>query len=105
MHLSDDMKERYSPIFQLLTSIPVSHKYKKSPAVKHYSETTGSLDHALSLLEEYDAQKAELVELRFFAGLSGREAAKVLGISPSTADRHWSLAKAWLQREIVNRDH
>ena len=43
-----------------------------------------------------DPVKAELVKLRFFAGLTLDEAAKVLGISPATADRHWSYARAWL---------
>jgi DNA-directed RNA polymerase specialized sigma24 family protein len=43
---------------------------------------------------------ARLVELRYFAGLTGDEAAKILGISPSTADRHWINAWAWLRREV-----
>jgi RNA polymerase sigma factor (sigma-70 family) len=51
-------------------------------------------------LAELDPDKARLVELRYFAGLTGDEAAKLLGISPSTADRHWVFARAWLRREI-----
>jgi RNA polymerase sigma factor (TIGR02999 family) len=59
-----------------------------------------ALDEALSKLAAEDPEKARLVELRYFAGLSGDEAAEVLGISPSTADRHWAYARAWLQNEV-----
>ena len=45
----------------------------------------------------------QLVELRYFAGLTGEEAAQVLGISASTADRHWAFARAWLQNEVRGR--
>jgi RNA polymerase sigma factor (TIGR02999 family) len=59
-----------------------------------------ALDAALQKLAEIDPDKARLVELRYFAGLTGDEAARVLGISPTTADRHWVFARAWLRREI-----
>lgn len=55
-----------------------------------------SLDEALEGLAREDPQKAELVKLRFFAGLSEQEAADVLGISRATAARHWAYARAWL---------
>lgn len=55
-----------------------------------------ALDDALNQLAAEDAQKAELVKLRYFAGLSVAEAAKCLGISRATADRYWSYARAWL---------
>lgn len=58
------------------------------------------LDRALDRLQDYDERKAQLVKLRFFAGLTGQQAAQSLGISQATADRDWSFAKAWLQREI-----
>ena len=58
------------------------------------------LDEALCKLAAVDPLKAQLVELRYFAGLTGDEAADVLGISPSTADRHWTFARAWLQAEV-----
>jgi RNA polymerase sigma factor (TIGR02999 family) len=58
------------------------------------------LDEALEKLTSQDPIKGRLVELRYFAGLTGEQAAKVLGISASTADRHWAYAKAWLQTEI-----
>jgi RNA polymerase sigma factor (TIGR02999 family) len=59
-----------------------------------------ALDEALGKLAATDPQKAKLVELRYFAGLTGEEAAEVLGISATTADRHWAYARAWLQAEV-----
>ncbi|MEX2168351.1 MAG: ECF-type sigma factor [Pirellulales bacterium] len=59
-----------------------------------------ALDEALKKLATADPVKAKLVELRYFAGLTGEEAAEVLGISPTTADRHWAYARAWLQAEV-----
>jgi RNA polymerase sigma factor (TIGR02999 family) len=59
-----------------------------------------ALDAALHLLAEHDALKAKLVELRYFAGLTGDQAASVLGISSSSADRQWVYTRAWLRREL-----
>lgn len=59
-----------------------------------------ALDEALQKLAVSDPQKAKLVELRYFAGLTNDEAAEVLGISPTTADRHWAYARAWLQTAV-----
>src|SRR5262249_33949889 len=59
-----------------------------------------ALDAALQRLAEHDPLKAKLVELRYFAGLTGDQAAAVLGISPSSADRHWVYTRAWLRREL-----
>jgi RNA polymerase sigma factor (TIGR02999 family) len=59
-----------------------------------------ALDEALDKLAVQDPEKARLVELRYFAGLTGEQAAAVLGISPTTADRHWAYARAWLQAEV-----
>jgi RNA polymerase sigma factor (TIGR02999 family) len=55
-----------------------------------------ALDEALDQLAGEDPQKAELVKLRFFAGLGEQEAAELLGISRATAARHWAYARAWL---------
>jgi RNA polymerase sigma factor (TIGR02999 family) len=63
-------------------------------------DETLALDAALARLADHDSIKARLVELRFFAGLTGDQAAELLGISPSTADRHWVFARAWLRREM-----
>jgi len=62
-----------------------------------------ALDNALQRLAAQDPAKAKLVELRYFAGLTGEEAAEVLGISPATADRHWAYARTWLQAEVRGR--
>ncbi len=55
-----------------------------------------ALDEALERLAAHDAQKAELVKLRYFAGLSIEETATALGIGERTAKRHWAYARAWL---------
>jgi RNA polymerase sigma-70 factor, ECF subfamily len=59
-----------------------------------------SLDDALAKLTEIDPQQSRIVELKFFGGLTVEEIAEVLKISPATVKRDWSLAKAWLHREI-----
>lgn len=61
-----------------------------------------ALNEALDQLAAKDAEKAELVKLRYFAGLTADQAAKVLGISPSTADRHWNYSRAWLKRAMTD---
>jgi RNA polymerase sigma factor (TIGR02999 family) len=60
-----------------------------------------ALDEALEKLAAQDPVNARLVELRYFASLTGDQAAEVLGISPTTADRHWAYARAWLRAEIL----
>src|SRR5207244_7702393 len=59
-----------------------------------------ALDEALNRLAKIDPQQSRVVELRFFSGLNVEETAEVLGISPATVKRDWSVAKAWLHREI-----
>ena len=59
------------------------------------------LDEALQKFESIEPEKAELVKLRYFAGMKIHEAAEVLGISTATADRHWAFAKAWMQSEMA----
>jgi RNA polymerase sigma factor (TIGR02999 family) len=60
-----------------------------------------ALDEALLRLAELDSRKSRLVELRFFGGMSIEETAEILGVSPGTVMRDWTLAKAWLQREMT----
>jgi RNA polymerase sigma factor (TIGR02999 family) len=59
-----------------------------------------ALHEALDQLSAEDPLKAQLVELRYFGGLTADQAADVLGISASTADRHWVFARAWLQAKV-----
>ena len=60
-----------------------------------------ALDDALKSLAEIDPRKSQLVDLRFFGGMSIEETAEVLQVSPGTVMRDWTLAKAWLLREIT----
>lgn len=60
-----------------------------------------ALDEALSFLEQVDAQKSRIVELRYFGGLNIDETAEVLDISPRTVRREWQRSKAWLYRMIT----
>jgi len=62
-----------------------------------------ALDEALAKLAAQDPQKAELVELRFFAGLSLDEVARTLDLAPATVDRHWAFARAFLYHELHGR--
>jgi RNA polymerase sigma factor (TIGR02999 family) len=59
-----------------------------------------ALDDALNLLAELDQRQSRIVELRFFGGLTIEETAEALGVSPATVKVDWSMAKAWLRREI-----
>jgi RNA polymerase sigma factor (TIGR02999 family) len=60
-----------------------------------------ALDEALTALAAVDAQKSELVELRFFGGLSNNEIAELQGVSLSTVERQWRLARAWLYKALT----
>ena len=72
----------------------------EAATVEEKSEDLIALDEALAQLEAEDSLKAQLVKLRFFAGLSIDQAAEVLEISRATAIRHWSFARAWLFHNI-----
>ena len=63
-----------------------------------------ALDEALGRLERLDARKAQVVKLRFFAGLTGEQAARALGIATSTADADWAFARCWLRLEMGGPD-
>ena len=69
-------------------------------ALPEIPEDLLALDEALNKLAASDKKAADLVHLRFFAGLPLPEAARLLGISPRTADRLWAYARAWLHQEI-----
>jgi RNA polymerase sigma factor (TIGR02999 family) len=75
------------------------------PAAPETDDDLLALDEALKKLVEKDPVKAELVQLRIFAGLTLAEAAEILGLSASTADRYWAYARAWLRVEIADQDY
>jgi len=64
-----------------------------------------ALDDALNELSRMNPQHSRIVEMRFFAGLSIEEAARALGVSPATVKRDWSVARAWLYRELARSTH
>lgn len=61
------------------------------------------VDEALTRLEEEHPDKAQIVKLRFFAGMTNAEAAAVIGVSPATAQRHWTFARVWLFSELEDK--
>ena len=72
------------------------------PAAPELGDDLLALDEALSRLAAKDPVKAELIKLRHFAGLTVEQAARALGISPTTANRYWAYARAWLHQEIAH---
>jgi RNA polymerase sigma factor (TIGR02999 family) len=70
------------------------------PSARNPSPDLLDLNEALGKLELTDPRKANLVKLRYFAGLTNEQAAAALGISPSTADNDWAYAKSWLRLEM-----
>jgi len=88
------------------------HNLKRGAGVPHValddvavvsSDRTGdlvALDDAMNALAQVDPRKAQIIEMRFFGGLSVEETAEVLKVSPATVRRDWSIAKFWLYREL-----
>ena len=62
-----------------------------------------ALDDALAALKRMDSRQCRIVELRYFAGLTLEETAKLLGVSLATVKREWAMARAWLRREVEGR--
>lgn len=89
-----------------------SHNVKRGGAVQHVAldeiaivsgDRTGdlvALDDAMNALARVDLRKVQIIEMRFFGGLSVEETAEVLKVSPATVRRDWSIAKLWLYREL-----
>jgi RNA polymerase sigma factor (TIGR02999 family) len=74
------------------------------PSAPRLSDDVLALDEALEKLAAKDRVKAELVKLRYFAGLTIEQTAEALGISVATANRYWDYARAWLHQEITRED-
>ena len=89
-----------------------SHNVKRGAGVQHIAlddiavvsgDRTGdlvALDDAMNELARIDPRKVQIIEMRFFGGLSVEETAEVLKVSPATVRRDWSIAKFWLYREL-----
>lgn len=71
---------------------------------RNVSDDVLAVDEVFDDFAQKHPENAELVKLRYFVGLTNREAADVMGISTSTADRHWAFARAWLLRELKKRE-
>lgn len=80
----------------------IADKLEASAFADGQVEMLTDLDDALRRLEEADPRLGEVVECRFFGGLTIEETAKALGTSPATVKRDWALAKAWLYRELAS---
>jgi len=72
---------------------------------KEQPENLVALDQLLTRLSAVDSQQGQIVELRFFAGLSVEETAEIMDISPATVKRDWAMAKVWLARELKAGDN
>jgi RNA polymerase sigma factor (TIGR02999 family) len=66
----------------------------------HTQEEVSAIDQALVRLEQIDARQAQIVEMRYFGGLTVEQTAEAIGISEATIKREWTLARAWLRREL-----
>jgi RNA polymerase sigma-70 factor (ECF subfamily) len=71
------------------------------PAVQERCRDLMALDDALRELAEHDPRKSQIVELRFFGGLTLEEIAEVIGVASITVSREWAKARAWLRREVA----
>jgi len=80
-----------------LTRVPIS---EIANLAQQQAVNLLTLDEALNMLAEKDSRQSEIVELRFFGGLSIEETAEVLNVSPGTVMRDWTFARAWLQKEM-----
>ena len=85
----------------VMAAVPLNESLAFSP---EQSAELLNLDEALQRLSKLDSRQGKIVELRFFGGLSVEETAEVLGISPKTVKRDWSVAKAWLHGELRRND-
>ena len=83
---------------EAMVSLEDAHREPAQKDLDHVDAL--ALDRALTRLEALDPEQARIVELRFFGGLTVEETAAVVGVSPATVKREWTLAKGWLYREL-----
>jgi len=97
-HASGPGCDQANPVITLVSLADVDVAASDRP------EDLVALDEALSRLEQIDPRASRVVELRFFTGLSEREAAEAMDISIATLKRDWTFAKAWLFDQLNDRD-
>jgi RNA polymerase sigma-70 factor (ECF subfamily) len=97
---------------RILVDLARSHNIKRGAGVQHLSlddvavvsgdrtRDLVALDDAMNALSRLDPRKVQIIEMRFFGGLSVEETAAVLKVSPATVRRDWNIAKFWLYREL-----
>ncbi len=85
--------------------LPAVSLKETAVALRERSSDLVAVDEALKRLEEIDARRSRVVELRFFGGLSIEETAESMGISPETVKRDWRVAKLWLMKELSQAAH
>jgi RNA polymerase sigma factor (TIGR02999 family) len=101
--LVDHARRRQAAKRDGLASGPVSISAIAAPAAAVDEIDVLTLHEALSALASLDARQAEIVEMRYFAGLTVEETAEVLKISPATVKREWTTARLWLRRRMRDR--
>ncbi len=116
----ESRKHFYGVAARVMRQVLVDHARSRKAAKRNAGRTALPLDEDVSLSDErgadlvalddtlvalaiFDPEKARLVELRYFTGLTIEETAEMLGRSPATVKREWALARAWLHREISRR--
>jgi RNA polymerase sigma factor (TIGR02999 family) len=82
---------------------PMSLDWLEIEASPHKMEEILAVDEALSRLRQFDRHQAQIVELRYFAGMTVKETAGALGLSCRTVNREWAMAAAWLRKELSRR--
>ena len=97
---SEAEAERWQRVGALFDRALAAASPERVPLVRASTEPSDVQDEVLALLESLDPQQARIVELRYFGGLTVEEVADALEISPATVKRHWTLARAFLKKEL-----
>lgn len=95
--LSEPRSENEATAQDMMTPTALQH------LDKHTQEDVAAIDEALSRLEHVDPRQAQLVEMRYFGGLTIEQTADAMGVSDATVKREWQHARAWLRRELETR--
>jgi DNA-directed RNA polymerase specialized sigma24 family protein len=95
----------YGAAAQVMRRVLVDHARRRNAGKRNAGASAAELTAALEALDKIAPEKAKVVELRYFGGLSVEETAVYLGIAPATVKRHFAFAKTWLFRELEGRRH